>query len=65
MKVEKELSLVVTQTKKDIESDIATLKDDFDLKVQTEISDKVKVEEVQDALRRLTDNYQHKIETIY
>ncbi len=41
------------------------VKDDLTSKIDLEIQDKVRVDEVQDALRRLTESFQSKLETTF
>lgn len=56
-RVETEITLLVEALKKELEIMIQTSNKEIEAKIENEIVDKVKVEEVQDALRRLTENY--------
>lgn len=40
-------------------------RDEVDSRIQSEVVDKVRVDEVQDALRRLTESFQAKIENVH
>ena len=49
----------------EFESEIPKLRESFQLKLDEMIGDKVRVDEVQDALKRLTESNQSKLEHLY
>ena len=54
--MEKELNLVFGQISKELEGKIESSQQNMMEKIERDIGDKVRVDEVQDALKRLTDN---------
>lgn len=65
MKLNKELEGHIKQNHETQVNEMARLREDFEKRMDHELTDKVRVDEVQDALRRLTESFQHKIENLY
>ena len=56
---------MITLLREEMENVVKESRESIEIKIEAEIGDKVKVDEVQDALRRLTDSYNGKLENIY
>ena len=64
-KTQKEFEKRYSERQDDLINEINNLREDIERKVESEVGDKVRVDEVQDALRRLTDSFKVKLETLY
>ena len=64
-KLNKELESHIKQNHESQSNEINDLREDFERKMDQQIADKVRVDEVQDALRRLTESFQIKIENMH
>ena len=64
-KLNKELESHIKSNHEEQSNEITNLKEDLQHRIDSEIHDKVRVDEIQDALRRLTECFSHKIETLY
>eukprot|EP00347_Sterkiella_histriomuscorum_P015749 403355827 len=64
-KIKSDVEASIIQYKEDFQQSQINFKEDIDQRLQNEINDKVRVDEVQDALRRLTESFQIKLENIH